>query len=76
MGMHELAVMDRTGDTKLIWDSDKPDEVENARRSFNELKKKGYGIFHVDKSGEAAKRMHEFDPDAEKLIAIKPIAGG
>jgi hypothetical protein len=26
----EMAILDKTGDTKLIWSTDKTDEVENA----------------------------------------------
>lgn len=26
----EMATLDKTGDTKIMWDKDNPDEVENA----------------------------------------------
>lgn len=74
--MGELCELNVNGDTKTIWDSENADEVENARRVFNDLKKKGFSIFRVDKKGEKGERMHEFDPDAEKMIAVPRIAGG
>jgi len=75
--MGELAVMGRQGDTKIIWDSDKPDEVENARRTFNDLRKKGYLAFSVKgKDGAKGEQISEFDPEAERLILAPPMRGG
>jgi monomeric isocitrate dehydrogenase len=74
--MSELAVMDRTGDTKTIWNPAVDAEVEVARAAFNTLKKKGYAIYSVDKDGEKNTVMHTFDPNAAKLIAIPAIVGG
>jgi len=59
--MGELRVMEMSGDIKTIWDKDKEDEVEAARKQFNEMKKKGYIPFSVDKSGEKGKKIEEFD---------------
>lgn len=74
--MGEIAVMDRTGDTKTIWDSDNEAEVEVARETFNKLRKKGYLIYKVAKDGGQGKAMTEFDPKAEKMIAVPPVVGG
>lgn len=73
----EMAIIDGTGDTKLIWDSDKQDEVANARRTFNELKAKKYVAFQVTgREGEKGERMTEFDPEAERMIMVPPMVGG
>lgn len=71
-----IAVMDDSGDTKIAWDSDNPDEVENARASFRRLRDKGYGAFKADKKGEKSETMHDFDPNAEKIIMSPPMRGG
>lgn len=78
--MHEL---DPSGDTKIVWDSDNPEEVENARATFDRLTsahpgpgKRRYVAFHVKKNGEQGGRMERFDPDAEKIILVPQIAGG
>jgi hypothetical protein len=73
----EMAIMGPEGDTKTIWDADKPEEVENARRTFNELREKGYYAYQV-KGDDASKgeRMTEFDPDAERMIMAPPLMGG
>jgi predicted acetyltransferase len=72
----ELAVMDRTGDTKTIWDSDNKDEVEIAREQFDKFKAKGYLIYNVAKGGEKGEQMLKFDKNAEKMIAVPKIVGG
>lgn len=73
---NEIAVMDRTGDTKTIWDPRNDDEVEMARTTFDTLKRKGYLIYRVGKDGEKDAVMHKFDPKAEKMIAVPGIVGG
>lgn len=73
---HELAVLDKSGDLKTIWDADREDEVEAAREQFKNLKKKGYAIYRVGKMGAKSEVMHEFDPAAEKMIAVPAIQGG
>lgn len=76
-GKHWMAITDETGDTKVMWSRDNEDEVENARRTFKDMKKKGYTAFRVEgKKGEAGAQMDEFDPDAERIIFTKPQAGG
>lgn len=72
----ELIVLDHTGDTKIIWDPDKADEVETARETFNKLKKKGYMAYAVDRKGDKGTVLREFDPNAEKLILAPATVGG
>lgn len=73
---HTLSVIDNTGDTKTIWDPSNDTEVEIARSTFNALRKKNYLIYHVKGNGEKGKAMTEFDPSAEKMIAVPNIVGG
>lgn len=76
-GRHAMAIMDDWGDTKLIWDKTKPAEVENARRTYNDLKAKGYAAFRVSgKDGEQGEQMTAFDPSAERMIMVPPMVGG
>jgi hypothetical protein len=72
-----MAVMGKEGDTKHMWDPRVPFEVENARRTFDDFRKKGYAAFHAkgDK-GERDVQMLEFDPNAGRIIFIPPQVGG
>lgn len=71
-----MSVMGLEGDTKTIWDKDKPDEVDAAKIQFDALKKKGYLAFKVDDKGEKGELMREFDPNAQKVIMSPPVIGG
>ena len=72
----EMSVLGMEGDTKVIWDSEKEDEVENARKTFNELTKKGYSAFSVKKLGAKGNRLDKFDPEEEKMILTPALQGG
>lgn len=74
--MSELIILDQTGDTKVIWDRKNQDEVDAAREQYNSLKKKGYMAYSVKEDGEKKKVIHDFDPEAEKLILTPPLRGG
>ena len=72
----EMSVMDRTGDTRIIWDSNSPDEVEQAERTFDELVgRKKYLAFAVKASGDKGEQIREFDPEAGKIILVPPMQG-
>jgi len=75
-GKSYLSLLGELGDTKHIWDKNKPEEVGAARALFDALLKKGYLAFHVVKEGEPGKPMTEFDPSAERLIMSKQPVGG
>ena len=76
-GMHELAVMDPTGDTKTIWDPNNEDEVAEAKGTFDRLKAKGFAAFRVTgPKGEQGEILREFDPKAGRMIMIPALAGG
>lgn len=74
--MGNMAIMGKSGDTKLIWSPGNEAEVDNARRTFNDLKAKRFVAFAVKKDGEKGERVTEFDADAEKIIMVPPMQGG
>ena len=74
--MGEMNVLDRTGDTKIIWDASNTDEVANARRTCDDLRKKRFSIFAVKRDGSSGSRVDSFDPALESLIAVPPVVGG
>lgn len=75
--MGALSIMDpKLGDLKVIWDSENEDEVELAEKQFDEAKEKGFLAFKAKKDGSKGKQIEKFDPEAERIIMIPPIAGG
>ena len=76
MSANELCILDPSGDTKTIWDPSQPDEVENARETFNRMRAKGYLAYLVMGDGEKGEAITKFDPKAGKLILCPPLRGG
>lgn len=72
----EIAVMGKEGDLKTIWNPNNTDEVANARRTFTDMRAKGYLAFKVDAKGDKGEQMNEFDPGAGKVIMVPPFQGG
>lgn len=67
----------KRGDTKIIWDAAKPEEVETAKASFDKLVAKGYLAFRAEgKEGTKGSQIRKFDPDAERMILIPRMQGG
>lgn len=73
---HVMSIMSEEGDTKVVWDEENDVEVEQARKTFNELKKKGYVAYQVNRKGDQGSVMTEFDPSAEKMILAPQMRGG
>jgi hypothetical protein len=76
-GRGAIAVMGEAGDTKHIWDKNKPAEVEAARTLFDSLTRKGYRAFRViGKEGDQGEQMRSFDSEAERMIMVPQMQGG
>lgn len=74
--MSTLEAMDRTGDTKIEWDHDVPDEVDAARATFDRLKDKRYRAYREDADGRNREIIHRFAPDADRIIMAPQTVGG
>lgn len=74
--MGELKVLDRTGDTRIMWDPERPAEVEVAKKAFDEAKKKGHVAYSVTKKGDKDEVIRDFDPSAGKIIMAPALRGG
>jgi len=72
----EMRVMDATGDLKINWDTNNPDEVTAAKEQFDKLKKKGFLAYTVNKKGDKGEVINSFDPDAALLIMAPAMRGG
>jgi hypothetical protein len=74
--MGEICTMGREGDVRTIWNPNVPAEVENAKKTFDDLKSKNYEAFRVDESGGKAGRMDTWDEQAGKIIMVPRLVGG
>jgi len=75
---HVMAIMGPKGDLKVMWDPARQDEVDVARKQFDELTtKKNYVAFRVTgKEGEKGEQIRTFDPEAGRIILAPQIRGG
>ncbi len=74
--MGELAIIDNTGDTKVLWDPTNEDEVEAAEAQFDTLIDKGFTAYKVKKDGGKGQKITRFAPEAGKIIMVPKIVGG
>lgn len=71
-----LAVLDRTGDTKIIWDRSNADEVAAAKKTFDDLIAKRFVAYSVDDKGNKGAQIRTFDATAGKIILAPALVGG
>lgn len=72
-----MSTLGRSGDVRQMWDRRNDDEVDAARKQFNSLTRKGYLAYKAEgKEGRQGEQIREFDPDAERIILVKPLVGG
>lgn len=72
-----IHTLDKTGDTRLIWDRNNEDEVDAARRLFNDLRSKHYTAYRAEgKEGSKGEVIRSFDPEAERIIMAPRLVGG
>lgn len=72
-----MVILDRTGDTKHIWDRNNPDEVQAMREIFDTMTEdKRMQAWSVNRKGDKDRRITEFDPQAEKIIFAPALVGG
>lgn len=75
---HEMRIMGASGDDKITWNHEDDLETKTAANKFKELIGKGYKAF-ISKNVAGTRKgeqITEFDPTAERLIMVPPIAGG
>jgi hypothetical protein len=74
--MGQLRSMSRKGDVKLSWSSDNELEVSAAKKIFDGKINEGWAAFAEKKFGGKGDKVKTFDPDAERIVLVPPIAGG
>ena len=72
----EYRILDKTGDTKVIFDKDVEEEVEAAKAQFDALREKGFHAFLVKKDGTAGREVKNFSEKAERYIFVPALVGG
>jgi hypothetical protein len=71
-----LNVICETGEEKLLWNPEIPEEVAAAQKRFDECLKKGYIACKVEKDGNLGIQITKFDPKAKVIILLSIFEGG
>jgi hypothetical protein len=87
-----LTIEGGAGHTKLTWDPDKSDQVADAKKAFDTLKKQGFTFFTVGRGRSGGERITKFDESlgkvrveagegkkrlgGRKAVAVPKMAGG
>jgi hypothetical protein len=72
-----MKILSTSGDDKISWDPRYKEEVEFARKQFDELLAKGYLAFSIDKKDKTkGQKITEFTPLAGEIIMTPPMRGG
>ena len=76
MGM--MRILDETGDTTITWAVDDPATIAEAEVLFARLVRERKIPFARAAGSPAgdAERISAFDPSAEEIVWVRPIAGG
>lgn len=76
-GKGEIAILDYTGDTKLLWTVGNQVEMDAAKEMFDKLRGKGYLAYKVvGTDGAKGEQITAFDPEAGRIIMAPAMKGG
>ncbi|MFM8302876.1 MAG: hypothetical protein ACKOA9_01050 [Actinomycetota bacterium] len=76
--MGTMRILDSTGDTTVTWAPDDPASLLEAEALFDRLRSERKIPFArvVGAPAREAERIARFDPDAEEIVWVRPVAGG
>lgn len=73
---HWMAEMDASGDTTYAWNPADAEDLIAARLHFDLMRGKGYAAYRQDASGARGEVIRTFDPEARRIVYLKPLQGG
>jgi len=73
-----MRIIDETGDTMVTWDLGDTETLERATKLFDTELAKGSLAFSIPPGGRDrdADRVMSFDPGADEIVWVRPVAGG
>jgi hypothetical protein len=76
--MGTMRILDHTGDTTIAWSVDDPESIAKAERVFDRLARERKIPFARGAGAPAneAERIRTFDPTADEILWVRPVAGG
>jgi len=74
--LHEMRIMDGSGDTKVTWEVEKQETVSLAEKLFNAKVGAGFNAYRMFPGGQPGEQIVDFDPNAGRIVLVPPLAGG
>lgn len=77
-----MRVMDRSGDSPTLWDTDPETRTENefspeyVEAEFERLVKEGHLAFTVDEKSKRGEQIKKFDPEQREILMVPAFVGG
>ena len=71
-----MCILGPEGDTKITWDPVSENEIEVARKEFDDYMTKNYSAYTVDNNGKKGVKLTSFNPFVGKIILVPPVTGG
>jgi len=71
-----MMIMDRTGDTRVTFDTSTAEGVDAAEKRFKELTGSGFRAAKMTNDGTPGTLLKKFDATAEKVLFIPALQGG
>lgn len=63
-----MHILDETGDRRLIWRADRPEEVQEAAELFDKYVKKGWKPYGIRADGTRSNRVRHFNPTSQEIF--------
>jgi hypothetical protein len=71
-GEFSMRIFDNTGDRRIVWNSKDPDQIKEAKATFDEYVEKGWKPYAISRNGNKGHRIHEFNPEREEIERKRP----
>lgn len=72
---HTLSILNGTGDTSIVWETDDAKQIAVAKAAFDQIVKHSLA-YQTDENGQNAEVIREFNPNAPQTIVSPQIIGG
>ena len=76
-GFGDICVLDQTGDSRIQWDQNDPEQVAKAQMQFDEFRRLNPGSLAYKRNAAGENEViHAFDPSFERIVLHKRMIGG
>jgi len=71
-GQFSVRILNEKGDETVVWDSNDPDEIEEAAKLFSNYLNKGWTPYAVSTDGSMRRKVKYFNPELMEVTFLEP----